>query len=270
MNHDDLKIAQNIMLDILKAVHNVCEENGIKYFLFAGSMIGAVRHNGFIPWDDDIDIGMLRPDYNHFCTIAQKALGDDYFLQNTKTDKGYALFFSKVMKNKTKWIEGGTINANQEHHGIYIDVMPFDKIPANEKKFAKFWNYYRIINYFTFVKYNYYSHDRNDKNSFIKLLLIKILPKKFLTSYRDYLAQKYSKLKKSYTVTGLWDEVYKKIQPEKIYSEVILHKFENNIFFIPKNYDEILTKLYGNYMELPPVEKRTTHEILDYSFESER
>ncbi len=268
MNQNDLRTAQNIMLDILKAIHRVCEENDIKYYLFAGSLIGAVRHNGFIPWDDDIDIGMLRPDYNKFCKVAQKSLGNDFFLQNTKTDKGYALFFSKVMKNNTRWIEGGTVSAEQQHHGIYVDVMPFDKVPADEKSFGNFWNYYRIINYFTFVKYKYYKHDKSDKHTLIKLLLIKLLPKSFLVSYRNHLAQKYSKCNKSYLITGLWDEVYKKLQPEHIYDEVFLHKFEDSEFYIPKSYDTVLKKIYGNYMELPPLEKRVTHEILEYDFYS--
>lgn len=89
---------QHIELEILKKIDEVCKKHNINYWLDSGTLLGAVRHQGFIPWDDDIDIGMLREDYEKFLKVAQKDLGDDYFLQTRSTDKNYPLVFAKVRK----------------------------------------------------------------------------------------------------------------------------------------------------------------------------
>ena len=122
------------MIKILKEVHSICMKNNIKYFLHFGTLIGAVRHNGFIPWDDDIDIGMLRPDYEKFLKIVKNNLSKDYIVQNQKTDKGFAFCFTKIMLQDTVWIEQNSIRTNKKYNGIYIDVFPFDKVPEKERK----------------------------------------------------------------------------------------------------------------------------------------
>ena len=105
MEKDLLRKVQLTQLEIAKEIHRVCEENDIRYFLSDGTFLGAVRHQGFIPWDDDMDIGMLREDYEKFCRIAPQKLGEKYVFQNWYTDPNYGLPFGKVMKRGTVYQE---------------------------------------------------------------------------------------------------------------------------------------------------------------------
>lgn len=106
MERDVLRRVQLIELEIAKEVKRVCDENGIRYFLYRGTFLGAVRHKGFIPWDDDMDIGMLRSDYEKFCRIAPQKLDKAYCFQNWHTDQNYALPFGKVRKRNTVFVIG--------------------------------------------------------------------------------------------------------------------------------------------------------------------
>ena len=133
-----LRRVQLEQLEILKEIDRVCRENEIKYFLDSGTLIGAVRHEGFIPWDDDIDIGMLREDYEKFSKLAPKHLNKSYLWQSWKNDSSYALPFGKVRKRNTVYIEeksGITKNC-----GFYVDVFPFDYAPRTKKERTKLVN----------------------------------------------------------------------------------------------------------------------------------
>ena len=137
LKNNDLRKAQLLMLKILKEIHNICVKNNIKYFLSDGTLIGAIRHNGFIPWDDDLDIGMLREDYEKFCSIAQEELPEEFVLQTQKTDKGYGLQFGKVILKNTIWIEKVAKNTKRDYSGLYIDIFPYDKIPEDKRRIGE-------------------------------------------------------------------------------------------------------------------------------------
>ena len=126
----EIKDVQRVELDILIKVARLCEERGLTYFIESGTALGAVRHGGFIPWDDDIDIGMPRQDYEKFLDIAQKELGDEYFVQTRETDPNAPFSFAKVRKNGTTFIEWNKRNIKM-HHGIYIDIFPYDGLPID-------------------------------------------------------------------------------------------------------------------------------------------
>ena len=114
-----------IELDILKAFIDVCKKNSLNYYLLGGSCLGAVRHHGIIPWDDDIDVGLLRADYNKFMEVGQKYLPEHYFLQNYRTDPEYYVNFAKIRDSRTTFIESSLKNLHI-NHGVYIDVFPLD------------------------------------------------------------------------------------------------------------------------------------------------
>lgn len=122
-----LKKLQTAELEILQVVQDFCDKNGIRFFIDGGTLLGAVRHGGFIPWDDDIDIGMLREDYDKFCKLAEDGLPKGYSLHTSRNSKGYAALFAKVYKD-------GTVFENQEGRdagssmGIFVDVFPYDRL----------------------------------------------------------------------------------------------------------------------------------------------
>ena len=118
--------AQKVMLEILVEIHRICVENNITYWLEAGTLLGAIRHKGFIPWDDDCDISMPRKDYERFLQIAQEKLPETMFLQTKETDKEYPLPWAKIRKNGTLLIETGETGEEKYHHGIFVDIFPYD------------------------------------------------------------------------------------------------------------------------------------------------
>ena len=122
----DLRLIQEIELDILLEFDRICKKHGLKYQLYSGTLIGAVRHEGFIPWDDDIDVAMPRADYDKFIELKDE-LADDYFFQSYETDPQYINRFGKIRKNGTVFMEK-LVQELDMHHGIYIDVFPFDNI----------------------------------------------------------------------------------------------------------------------------------------------
>src|SRR5690554_6444864 len=127
MNNKILKEVQKIQLEILKEVDTICKNNNIKYHLFAGTLLGSVRHGGFIPWDDDIDIAMLRDDYEKFLIIAKKEISEKYHIQNINNEPNLSFTFTKIRKKETLFVEKSKIGLNI-NHGIFIDIFPLDRI----------------------------------------------------------------------------------------------------------------------------------------------
>jgi lipopolysaccharide cholinephosphotransferase len=127
----DLERLQRHQLQVALHVRNLCERHGIRYFLVAGTLLGAVRHQGFIPWDDDLDIGMLREDYDRFIELAQNELPEDYFVQTYMSDPFMPLPYAKIRVNGTVLREVASRDC-QWHSGIFIDIFPFDGVPANQ------------------------------------------------------------------------------------------------------------------------------------------
>src|SRR5699024_5455265 len=127
MNKNILRKLQLTQLEILIEFDRICRENDLKYQIHYGTLLGAVRHKGFIPWDDDIDVGMLREDYNIFLKLANEKINNKYFIQNHKTDPEYIHSFTRITKNNTVSMQN-TYSEIDMHQGIFIDVFPLDKI----------------------------------------------------------------------------------------------------------------------------------------------
>ena len=129
---EELKKIQAVELVALKEFIRVCELLKLEYFVDGGTALGAIRHRGFIPWDDDVDIAMPRSDYRKFCKEANKYLSKDFFLQSPYNDKNCPYYYSKLRVNGTEFIEYCNRKVNM-HQGIYIDIFPFDEVPDDEK-----------------------------------------------------------------------------------------------------------------------------------------
>ncbi|ACD51272.1 LicD family protein [Clostridium botulinum] len=257
-----LKDAQMLMVSILKDVHNICEKHGLKYFLDAGTLLGAVRHKGFIPWDDDMDIGMLRDDYEKFLRIAKEELPSHLFLQTFESDKYYDIYQvpCKVRYNGTVLIEKAIGENEKMHNGVYIDIFPYDSLP----KHNFVYKIQRSISgniLKSFVRLRDIPEKLTLKNkitfSFYKIIT-KIFTAKRRRKFFGALVKWNDKNSKymGYGVDTAWSEyVYKKDD----YFDLIKLEFEGENFYGPKNADAILTELYGDYMTLPKEEERVWH-----------
>ena len=181
-----------IELDLLVQVQKICKKHDIQYFAYAGTMLGAVRHNGFIPWDDDIDIMMTRANYKKFCDIAEKELEYPYFLQTEKTDPTSIMGLAKIRNSKTTGILKSHENRNFKfNQGIFLDIFPLDNIPDEEETFYKFKK--KLINLYSkyHILRNRFHCDLNEK-SVIKRILSKIPVKNFYYFKYEKECQKYN------------------------------------------------------------------------------
>jgi len=257
-----LRDAQNLMVEILKEVHKICEKHNIKYFLDAGTLIGAVRHKGFIPWDDDLDIGMLREDYIKFLEIAKTELPKHLFLQTFENDENYDIYQvpCKIRYNGTLFIQKVIAENSNMHNGIYIDVLPYDSLP---KKMSVYKFQRKISNFLIkcFVRMREIPEKLSFKNKITHTLykiVVSILKDKGRMKIFDKLI-KWNDVNSPYMAYGLdtpWSEyIYKK----EDFFDLTKLEFEGEYFYVPGNTHNVLTQLYGDYMTPPKEEDREWH-----------
>lgn len=254
-----LKEAQAIMLSILKEVDRICEKHGIKYFLEGGTLLGAIRHEGFIPWDDDLDISMLREDYERFIQVASKELSDEFFLQTMETDPYYNIYHIplKVRHNGSIFIEDQE-DKEKYHNGIYIDIFPIDRVPESRLKYIFQSKLSKLLltmkmSISTKDAYSLKFLGRTSMQLIGKLISGKVITR-ILTSTLKWNRESNSK-RFTYGPELIWGNIYN----EEDLFPLRKAKFEDSEFWIPNNAHAILTNYYGNYMELPPEDKRTAH-----------
>ena len=255
MKKIDIKELKEIQIGILDVVDEFCKKNDIKYFLCAGTLIGAIRHKGYIPWDDDIDIGMLRDDYDKFLKLFNSH--NDRFKAYSIENNDHFLFpFCKVMDTSTILNEP---NNADNSLSVNIDVFAFDNAPDDYSKVKKlYWvrDFYRKCHMLR-TRYTY-------RKSFIQKIIITFLsifllpfPKNFFIKKIAKLSKKYQNEKCEYVTCFLgYDKLYLK---RNCFTDYINVDFENKKYKAPKKYDEVLRAHYGNYLELPPEEQRVSH-----------
>lgn len=271
-NFDYLPKLHSCELLIAKEVKRICDENGIKYFMIAGTLLGAVRHKGFIPWDDDMDIGMLREDYENFIKLAKTDLGNQFFLQTPETDSAYGLNFAKILLKDTSLVEASA--ANNAVKGISIDVFPFDAVPESAEEEAKHKRRTYFLRRLLLAKQNY---NVCGKNEYVKRLVYMGL--KVIAAFysREKLCKMLDSECKRYNTVGKTPEKIVNIGGAYGYDkETILREwvdsmaeipFEDTVFAAPVEYISYLEYFYGDYMALPPEEKRyNRHGVVDVDF----
>lgn len=265
---NQLEIIHKIQLEMAKEVKRICDLYKIKYFLIAGSLLGAIRHEGFIPWDDDFDIGMLRKDYDKFILIAKTELSSEYYLQTWENDIGFALPFAKIRKNGTKYIEQNSAKIDG-HKGIYIDIFPYDNVPKSTIAMIIHNIITYILKRFILCKagYELWLDGGKVKKIVYKLIyfITKFISLDLLKKLLEKQMRKYNNMNTDYIVTfgGSYGYYKESIKREWIES-LTFKKFENEKFLCPKDYDSFLTHLYGNYMIPPPEDKKyNRHKIIE-------
>lgn len=252
----ELRQLQMCQLDIALDIKKICEDNDISYFLIGGTLLGAVRHKGFIPWDDDMDIGLLRKDYERFIEICKSNLPDHLYLQTWDTDDGYAMPFAKIMLKGTKYREETSGSSNAESM-IFVDVFPYDNKPDNVFKGKILFYIQEVSKKLLQYKMKYdmsKSSSHKVYHKFLKMISklfsVKFL-KKCISDSQVICNRKETRLLINYNGAYHDKEVMKNIGPK---TDKMM--FEGYEFSIPFEWDELLKNMYGNYMELPPVEKR--------------
>lgn len=257
-----LEELQKVLLDILDVTQATLEKHHINPFLVAGSCLGAVRHGGIIPWDDDIDIGLLRDDYEKAREILINELPEGYIYCDERTEKEYPYSFGKVKKLGTAFVHETDAHLNI-HHGIYIDVFPFDAFPEDESLAKKQFEACQKLRQRLCSKNLGYK--KGDKLRPIWQLPIIFIGHLFvnkkrtqqklhsvITQYNDDKNSKY--LFNFLSVYGMKERVERNwmLNLSKI-------EFDGISASIPQDYDDYLTYLYGDYMTPPPEDKRATH-----------
>ena len=253
-----LKELQTVLLELLKEFDRVCKKHGIPYVVFCGSALGAVRHQGFIPWDDDLDVSMLREDYERFLKLAPSELGEQYYLQ-AEFSEHWPMNFSKLRKNNTTCLEKYHPKDKNIHQGIYIDIFPCDNAADTEKK--RLYQFYasRVTLAKSLWKRGYETDSKGKK---IFMALCTLLPKKPFYNYA-----KGTKLKNStyvQTFLACTSQPKKGTYLRTWFTETVEMDFEDMKVPVSAHYDELLTTMYGDYMTLPKEEdkKIKIHAIL--------
>ncbi|HAE52125.1 MAG TPA: LicD family protein [Ruminococcus sp.] len=262
----NMDLLHQVDLDIVKEVVAICRKYKLKYYMLGGTMLGAVRHGGFIPWDDDIDLGLPRDDYEKFLQVAPSELSSHLKLVNYKTDPDYHYYITRILDTETKVIEERIGNENK-YTNASIDIFPIDGTP-NNKVMRKIY-FFRVLFHRAMMSLCYKdSIDRKRQRGTAEKILLWVMEKvpvrKMTTPYKQ--KEKIDRLLKTQNVrnskyVGNIMGAYrtKEIVPRKFYGKGKMYQFEDIKLRGMSLPDEYLTYTYGDYMQLPPEDKRKTH-----------
>ena len=265
MDNATLKKLHSIEIEILDEFVRICNKHNLQYFLIGGTLLGAVRHKGFIPWDDDLDVAMPRNDYENFLKIAKTELNTNYIIDNKDTNPQYYLNFTKIRKINTIFEQDFQVNYNGPK-GIWLDIFPLDEARGDTLLIRFQRKLSNII--FSFLHY---------KNGFIlnkKYILIKKIIGKIVffknivyLNLQEKVLKMQNNKKYDYIVNLASTYDYKKeLMKKEVYFPCKKLKFEGKEYCVPNKYDIYLKQIYGNYMELPPLDKRVTHKPVRLEF----
>ena len=261
---------QDKILEIMKYIDKICRDNNIEYFIMGGTALGAVRHGGFIPWDDDLDIFMTPSEYEKFKKIFEKENNDKFMIQEWRTTPNF-LEYSKVRMNGTTFIENVYKDNKNMHHGIYVDIMMLHKVP--DVKLIQKIVYYesKFVTLYALSQRNWTPKSKMQK---LILYILKLLPCKILSKWCYKSIYKYDDLESNYKYcywitpakfsSGLFEASY--------FEKPVDIKFEDTVLLGSKNIKDYLKYRYGDYMKLPSEKERkaSVHALIfdtdnDYS-----
>ena len=248
--------------DILNVVHKVCVEHNLKYSLIFGTLLGAVRHGGFIPWDDDIDIIMPREDYEKLISIWNDVVPKGYILQNKRTDSDFTQNFTKIRKDNTTFIQDEVEKTKSYHTGVFIDIFPADRVaPKGIKRTLQY-----IASAFNLLTARGFSSGSKGIIGFVEKIVLCLPQKLQISIYHmtEKMISKYSCDKKAAWYSPNTIKECKRYFDSDMFENMTTIKFNNKEYCCVGDADKVLKKTYGNYMQYPPVEERvwTHHPIM--------
>ena len=264
---NNIKVLQTEELKVMKIIKEICEKENIRYFMIGGTLLGAIRHSGFIPWDDDVDLAMPRKDYERFLEVSNKYLPSNIFVQNFRTDDKYRYYITRVLNKNILVEEKRFIGVDTPQAYASVDIFPIDGSP--NIKFFRNIHYFRVmIRRFLMSLCYRDTIDKERKRSKMENLLLNILikipferiisPNKIKESL-DKLLKKYSMDNSLYSGTIMGAYRIREMVPTVMFGNPKLYKFEDDTFYGPELVDDYLKHMYGNYMKLPPKEQQKTH-----------
>lgn len=253
--------SKSIQLALLKAVHAFCVENGLRYTLAYGTLLGAVRHKGFIPWDDDIDIILDYDNYHKLLNVIENDNHEKYEIFIPLKKKGYSMPFAKLIHKQTSLQHEHCID-KVEGYGLFLDIFCYVSIPNDVRSREKFCKKLLFLNGFLArIKLNYENPSFLGKiKRFVKNTIIKVFGYNYFLKKQIKHFEQYASLDSDYVVSNY--PVYsmsKEIQKSENIKEYIDADFDGVKAMIFKNYDAILRTTFGDYMQLPPEEERVPH-----------
>lgn len=267
MSEQSVRMVQDKILETMKFIDKLCRENGIVYYIMGGTALGAVRHGGFIPWDDDLDIFMTPDQYKKFKTVFENTKNEQFILQEWRTDKKY-LEYAKIRMNGTTFIEENFKDCKDMHHGIYVDIMILHKVPEN--KFIQKIVYYES-KFVTLYGLSQRNWKPKSKSQEVVLKSLKFMPCKLMARIAYSHIYRYDNRKDNYKYcywitpakfrNGLFDKTF--------FEKPIDIPFEDTNLLGSEKIKEYLEYRYGDYMKLPSEEQRKA-AVHAYVFDTEK
>lgn len=263
-----LEDVHHVLYDILVDIHEFCVKNDIKYSLGGGTLLGAIRHNGFIPWDDDIDVQMSRPEYERFIHSYKSRKGYRLFSREISGCEDVGIAFARVCEMERTYVDTGMGPWQKESTGLWIDILPIDGAPADEKKARRKiknmyigWRITRLYRAKLPIPFSMASGILQKTRLLLRKCIAVFIPNDYILRYINK-CKEYDFEKSSYLANyTTMQNGFREWQPKSSMENFVLHKFEDGEFYIMEDYNTSLSHLYGNYMELPPVEKRVAHDV---------
>ena len=266
-DNTNLRKLQMIELDILKQVIAVCKKYNLCYFLLGGTFLGAVRHQGFIPWDDDIDIGMPRADFERFCEIAETELKEPLGFVSFRNNEEHIYFHPRVYNYNSKVIDRSGVKEKETF--AWIDIFPLDGMPKNgfvRKVYGFYLLFLRLL--FMYSQFDKIVNVSLKKRVWYERVLIaigkvikfdKILDTHKIMKKLDDTMKKCKYESSSYVGNFMGAYKMKEVFPKKHYEETAEYPFEDILCSAPKDYDAVLSQMYGDYMTPPEKEMQNKH-----------
>ena len=266
-----LKQAHELQFHILQTIDDICRKHGIRYFLTGGTLLGAMRHQDFIPWDDDLDLGMTRRNFDAFLRVAMEELPSKYSLLRPFVSPGYGYLFAKVIDTETFWLLAGEEKAPLPHC-LYVDLFPFDRIPTEPSWQRRHYSLQKHLKYMLLLKYGY---QVQEKNFFLQM-------RTFLRQYYARFTsidrlQERGKLLLAFgcehadtgspicTATG--ENYIRNIVLEADLDTLVEIPFHGRTFPVFSNYINYLKQKFGDWETPPPPQKRKTHHVIRWQLD---
>lgn len=261
LSDEQMKKLQMTELEMVVEIDRICRKYDISYVLGAGSMLGAVRNKGFIPWDDDADIYMLRDEYEKFKEVCKKDLNSEkFFLQNWENDPYFNSGYAKMRRNNTKYVRVGQ-EKMKYHNGIYVDILILDNVPDKPKERYQFLNKTIVFRKILYAQAGAMCEKKWYKRFGYRIL--SFIPREWVKKRFDLWMRKYNNMDALFC--RCLGALGRKVYCRSIFSERVECEFEGHKLYIPSNYHCFLKVCYGNdYMTPPPVEERVQKAPVSY------